>query len=279
MSVLPNARTSPGDLRRVRFVIENAPRLCAGWAMSEHRDVNFPTTHWTLVSRLRSADADMARRALGELVAQYRYTLYAYIRRRGFGHHDAEDALHDFLLRLLQARALEDAEEERGRLRGFLGVALGRFLQNWRRDAARRGVTGDRSATDAAEETGEDAERYANERFSEEDTPESVFDRKWGHALMARVVERLKSQCAERKKDAIFSALQPVLMSGGSLRGHAAAAIAAKLSMSEGALRVALNRHLCDYRAILEEEVLQTVERREDVPDEIAHLMSVFGAG
>jgi hypothetical protein len=67
-----------------------------------------------------------------------------------------------------------------------------------------------------------------------------------------------------------------VLLGGGSLRGHDAAGIAAGLGMSEGTLRVALSRHLRDYRRVLEEEVQQTVENPADVAEEIAYLMSVF---
>ena len=106
--------------------------------MSEVRNAQFPTTHWSLFSRLRSGDAAVSRRALEDLLCQYRYTLYAYIRRRGVSHHDAEDALHDFLVRLLDAHSLEDATAKRGRLRGFLSTSLGRFMANWHRDEARR---------------------------------------------------------------------------------------------------------------------------------------------
>ena len=233
----------------------------------------FPTTHWTLVARLRSGDAEVTRRALEDLITQYRYTLYAYIRRRGLAHHDAEDALHDFLLRLLKAHALEDADETRGRLRGYLGTALGRFLVNWRRDEMRRSAVA-QLLPEAG--SGSDEARYAKEHFVEEDTPERVFERKWGHALMGRVMERLKTRCGEQGKDALFVALRPVLLGGGSLRGHDAAGIAAHLRISEGTLRVALSRHLRDYRTVLEEEVRQTVENPGDVAEEIAYLMAVF---
>ena len=56
-----------------------------------------PTTQWTLVARLNSGDAEHARAALDELCRAYHYPLYCQIRRRGLDHHDAEDALHDFL--------------------------------------------------------------------------------------------------------------------------------------------------------------------------------------
>lgn len=244
--------------------------------MNTQGDGTFPKTHWTLVARLRSDDPEVARRALEDLITQYRYTLYAYIRRRGLTHHDAEDALHDFLLRLLKAHALEDAEEARGRLRGYLGMALGRFLANWRRDEGRRGAMIEELPAEAASG---DETRYAKERFSEEDTPQRVFERKWGHALMGRVMERLKARCREQGKDALFAALHPVLLAGGSLRGHDASGIAASLGISEGTLRVALSRHLRDYRKVLEEEVQQTVEDPAHVADEIAYLMAVFSPG
>ena len=243
--------------------------------MSKVRDVQFPTTRWTLVARLRSGDSETARRALDDILTQYRYTLYAYIRRRGFPHHDAEDALHDFLHKLLRARLLEHMEAARGRLRGFLGTALCNFLHNWERgERARERLQG----PVADESPATDEERYENEQFSEDETAERVFDRKWGHALMARVFARLRAQCEERGKGELFRALRPVILTGGSLARHDATAIAARLGISEGTLRVKLNRHLHDYRAILEDEVLQTVEHPGDVDAEIVHLMKVFSA-
>ncbi|MEQ1851609.1 MAG: sigma-70 family RNA polymerase sigma factor [Chthoniobacteraceae bacterium] len=210
---------------------------------------------------------------MDDLIGQYRYPLYAYIRRRGFAHHDAEDALHDFLAKLLRLGALEAADAEQGRLRSYLCAALGRFLANWRRDEARRINGAGESVRDEADR---DEVRYAKERFVDTDTPERIFERKWGHALMARVLARLEVRCEERGKRTLFFALNPVLQTGGSLRGHDAATIAAGLGMSEGALRVALNRHLHEYRAVIEEEVLQTVGSREEVAGEIDYLHSLF---
>ncbi len=241
--------------------------------MSEVRNAQFPTTHWSIFSRLRSEDAAVSRRALNDLLSQYRYTLYAYIRRRGVSHHDAEDALHDFLVRLLDAHSLDGANPTRGRLRGFLCTALGRFMSNWRRDEARREKFAQQLP--GADEESEEA-RYAKEQFSQADTPQQVFERKWGHALMMRVMEQLKLQCESLGKGALFSELAPVLLAGGSLRGHDSMAMASRLGMSEGALRVALSRLLRDFRTVLEAEVLQTVESPDDVHDEIAYLATVF---
>lgn len=41
--------------------------------MSEARNVGFPITKWSLVSRLRSPDPEVASRALNDLITQYHY--------------------------------------------------------------------------------------------------------------------------------------------------------------------------------------------------------------
>lgn len=67
----------------------------------------FPTTEWTLISRLKSEDGATSARALDDLCRQYHYPLYCLIRSRGLAHHDAEDALHDFLAKLLRLESLQ----------------------------------------------------------------------------------------------------------------------------------------------------------------------------
>ena len=39
--------------------------------------------------------------------------------------------VHDFLAKLIRLESFQTAEEEKGRLRGFLGTALSRFLSSW----------------------------------------------------------------------------------------------------------------------------------------------------
>jgi len=236
-------------------------------------DGNFPTTSWTLIARLRSADEAEARRALDELVGQYHFPLYCAIRRRGLAHHDAEDALHDFLAKLLRLESFAEADAAKGRLRAFLSTALGRFLSNWRRDHAAqlREVS-----IDAPLHGEEDQRRYREERFPDHETPERLFDRQWARELMSRVLRRLEGEYAEREKGEIFAALMPVLERGGSLRDEDAPALAARLGVNASMLRTRLHRFLQDYRNLLEAEVLQTVTSREEVEAEVAHLQASF---
>lgn len=236
-------------------------------------DGHFPTTRWTLIARLKSGDEATARRALEDLVAQYHFPLYCAIRHRGLAHHDAEDALHDFLAKLLRLEAFAGAEIEKGRLRSFLSTALGRFLHNWHRDHAARARD---VSLDATPGEPNDEARYVAAQFPDHETPERLFDRQWACELLARVLARVGTDYAGQGKGALFTALSPILLRGGSLRGEDTPALAAALGLSENAARKANQRFLKDYRALLEAEVLQTVGSREEVDAEIAHLMAAF---
>lgn len=236
-------------------------------------DGKFPTTSWSLIARLKSPDETTARRALDDIVAQYHFPLYCIISHRGLAHHDAEDALHDFLAKLLRLEAFAGADAEKGRLRAFLSTALGRFLSNWRRDRVARSRD---LSLDAPAPVREAEARYHATQFPDHETPERLFDRQWACELLARVLSRLAADYKGRGKGAIFTTLAPVLQGGGSLRGGDTAALAATLGLSENGLRKTNQRLLEDYRRLLEEEVLQTVETREEVDAEIAHLLASF---
>lgn len=240
-------------------------------------DGKFPTTQWTLVARLHNPDAKVSARALDELCAQYHFPLYCFIRRAGLSHHDAQDTLHDFLAKLLRVDAFSDLAAEKGRLRTFLSKALDRFLINRHQRERKRSerevsVDDTRFTLDPKVE-----QRYEREMATVKDAPDVVFDRQWCEQLLQRVLACLEETYDVSGKAALFTVLRPVLLTGGSLRGHDADALAASLGMTQGALRIALLRLLRDYRELLVDEVRQTVESKKAVEAEIAHLMSVVG--
>lgn len=238
----------------------------------------FPTTNWSLVARIRSTDEAVAAKALEDLCTQYHYPLYCYLRRRGCTHHDAQDVLHDFLLRVFRQRTLDQLEENRGHLRGWLSAALGNHFLNWRHSESRREQPIEASEADF--ESGLDFEaieaRYRSERFADDDTPDRVFEREWVLALLRRVIDGLAVGYDQRGRGALFAILRPILEAGGSLRGEDTSALAAPLGMSPGALRVALARLMREFREALHAEVRLTVEHGDDVREELAYLLSVF---
>lgn len=235
----------------------------------------FPTTAWTLVERLKNTDAEVSTRALNDLCAQYRYPLYSFIRWRGVGHHDAEDVLHNFMAKLLRLNAFQNLDEDKGRLRTFLARSLDRFLiSHYHRENRREAREVPMGDLHLVLEPGLE-QRYEAESVAAELGPDVMFDRRWCAELLSRVMRLLEAQFAERGKPDVFRVLRPVLMTGGSLRGHDAAAMAASLGMSQEALRTNLLRMLREYRVLLREEVRQTVGSNEDVDAEIQHLMQV----
>jgi DNA-directed RNA polymerase specialized sigma24 family protein len=234
----------------------------------------FPTTHWTLIARIKSDDEAVAATAIEELCAQYHYPLYCYLRRRGCEHHDAQDVLHDFLVGIFRQRTLARLDEVKGRLRGYLATSIGRHLQGWKRSEARR--TAPAAEFDAALDFEAIEDRYQHEQFDPNDTPDRVFERKWTLELLRQVMDKVGATYERRRKSALFAALRPVLESGGSLRGEDTPALAAQLGMSEGALRVAMNRLLDEFRDSLRAEVRLTVEHADEVPDELTYLLGLF---
>jgi len=99
----------------------------------------FVTTHWSLVLSARDKQSPQSAGALEKLCRAYWYPLYAYVRRSGQSKENAEDLTQAFFARLLEKNFLDSAEQERGRFRSFLLVALKRFLANeWDRLKAQK---------------------------------------------------------------------------------------------------------------------------------------------
>lgn len=233
-----------------------------------------PTTQWTLIARLRAQDEGQARSALDELCRAYHYPLYCYIRRKGLAHHDAEDALHDFLAKLLRHESFGVADSEKGRLRTFLLTALQRFLASRHKIEKQRTTREVSAEAEAALARAEG--RFLQEPATTDQSPDRLYDQQWAQELMSRVLLNLRARYEDRGRAALFETLQPVLLSGGSLHDHDSEALCAALDIRPGTLRTALSRLMKHYHEELRNEVLQTVEDRSQAKEEFETLMSAF---
>lgn len=230
-----------------------------------------PATQWTLIARLRHGSEQEARRALDELIHQYRYPLYCYLRRRSYDHHDADDILQDFLMKLLRNESFAQADASKGRLRCMLLVSLDRFIISWERlHKHRRKEFGLEIPPEGGESEAE--KRYQHEQFKSHETPEQIFGRKWTLTLLGAALDRVGQSYEKRGKGKLFHVLRPVLMDAGSLRGENGPAMAERAGMSYGALRAALMRMLAEYQDALRQEILQTVEDPRSAAEELALL-------
>ena len=93
-------------------------------------------------------------------------------------------------------------------------------------------------------------------------------------ALLARVIERLQAECVADGKGKLFEQLKTFLMAGGG--DSAQAAVAKSLDMEEGAVRVAIHRLRKRYRALLRDEIANTLADESQVDDEMRALFGAF---
>lgn len=231
----------------------------------------FATTRWTVVLQAgRANSTSSARAALEELCQTYWYPLYAYVRRRGHGSHDAEDLVQGFFARLIRLNSLSDTCREKGKFRAFLLAGMKHYMADvWGRDSAAKRDVRKTIFLDALEAES----RYALEP-ADHLTPERLFDRQWALSLLEQVVRRLRSEYESAGKGELFSGLQFALTGEKSTIPYAELAV--QLNLSEGALRVAVHRLRQRYRQLLREEIANTLTEGEDVASELADLRRVL---
>jgi RNA polymerase sigma factor (sigma-70 family) len=231
----------------------------------------FATTHWSLVVAAKADKASQthARRAFEELCRAYWYPLYAFVRNRGYSSNDAQDLTQSFFTRIIETGGFDSADPERGRFRSYLLGAMKHFLANeWHRAQAQKrggGVTFlelDALAPEA---------RYALEP-AQPSNLDAGFDQQWAQESIARAMNKVRSEFEATGKRELFEALK------GSLTGEepARSETAARLGMTEGAVKVAVHRLRQRYRDLLRAEIAETVSDPSDIDDEMRHLLAAL---
>ncbi len=105
------------------------------------------------------------------------------------------------------------------------------------------------------------------------DNPEHLFDREWALETIAGALQALRDEMVKAGKSEQFDALK------GSLTGEEEAPrekIAARLNVSEGAVKVAVHRLRGRYRMLLRAAIAETVGNEADVDDEMRYLVAVL---
>jgi RNA polymerase sigma factor (sigma-70 family) len=231
----------------------------------------FLTTHWSVVLSAQGQGSLGSSEALEALCRAYWYPIYAYVRRQGHGFEDAQDLTQEFFARLLAKDFLEGVAPEKGKFRTFLLVVLKRFLVNeWNRGKAQK--RGGEYVHISLE--GHSAEtRYLAEP-SDHLTADKLYERRWALTLVDWVLERLRQELAAAGRAAVFDQLKGSLMAEKGAIPYREAA--ARLGMSEGAVKVAVYRLRRRFRELFREEVAHTVASAEEIEEEIRHLLGAF---
>ncbi len=231
----------------------------------------FATTHWSVVLTAGHDSAPGAREALETLCRTYWYPLYAYIRRRGYGEQDAQDLTQGFFARLVEKNYLEAVGRQKGKFRSFLLAALNHFLSDeWdRARAEKRG--GGQTFISLDDHTAE--ERYRLEPVDRMDA-EKIYERRWALTLLEQVLRQLEAEFAATGKRPLFEQLKVFLLDEKGVGSYAESA--ARLEMTEVALRVAVHRLRQRYGELFRDEIAHTVARPDEIEEEVRHLLRVL---
>jgi RNA polymerase sigma factor (sigma-70 family) len=231
----------------------------------------FPATQWSVVLRVGSESPARAREALESLCQLYWYPLYAFLRRMGRPHHEAEDGTQGFLAHLLSSTALQRADPDRGRFRTYLLTAFRHYLANElrREKAVKRG--GGMVLVPYLSESAE--EQYLQQEQAGPVKPEVAFDRDWATGLIERTVRELREEYRRGRRETVFDALAPLVW--GQETSERVAQAAEQLKMTPPALTVALHRLRRRVGERLREKVAETVADPAEVDAELRHLIQV----
>jgi RNA polymerase sigma factor (sigma-70 family) len=231
---------------------------------------SFKSTHWSVVRKASNPDLPSAVEALSQLCRDYWYPLYAFVRRRGYSHEDAQDLTQEFFARLVEKHFVQKADQARGRFRTFLLSSLGNFLNNeW--DKRKTIKRGGQCCFVSWEKLGAEA-RYGQEPFSNL-SAEKLYDRSWAMTLLEKATEALRREHKAAGEQAVFEALLGFL--SGIQNQEPYEDVAARLNLSEDAVRMRVHRLKRRFGKLLREMVADTVEP-DEIDDEMRHLFAVW---
>ena len=231
----------------------------------------FGSTRWSVVLEAAHHSSPDSRRALETLCLTYWYPLYAYVRRRGYDLHEAQDLTQEFFARLVEKDVVDAADPSRGRFRSFLLTSLSNFLANeWdKQHAQKRG--GDHLVIPL--DFGAGDSRYSNEPASGL-TPERLFDREWAISLLDHVMAQLRQEFIDTGKKPQFDCLKEFI--AGRNPNTSFADAAQTLGISESAAMTAASRLRKRYRALLWAEIANTLADPSETEDELRSIVKIL---
>jgi RNA polymerase sigma factor (sigma-70 family) len=249
------------------------PAEDASLARTDLTGRTFQTTHWSVVLRVSDGQSLDAAQALEELCRTYWYPLYAFVRRRGCTHEEAQDLTQAFFAKLLEKNQISLADPERGRFRTFLLRSLENFLRTEHRDATSQKRGGGRRILSWDERLA--AERYSSE-CADGASPTAVFERQWVAVLLESVLGALRQDFSQSGKAELFDQLEPHLWGDDSSTPYPR--IAEALDMTAVSVRVTVHRLRQRFHDLLRAQIANTVENVNDVEDELRYLRRLWAS-
>lgn len=232
-------------------------------------NATFPQTRWTLVLSAKNGDAEQSKKAFDELALAYWKPVYAFLRRKGDDHEEAQDKTQTFFTHLLKGDFLRNLQPEGGRFRNFLLVSLRHKLINEHHRVINR-----KERAEVPIEPWNEAEVSEESFHSTLASPEAAFDRSWALELFARTMDRLQSRWG--KRPALFAELRYTIESPGNAAKYAD--IGSRLGMSSGAVGKAAHDLRKQFVQQIRQEIRDTVASDDDIEEELRYLVKLLQA-
>ena len=212
-------------------------------------------------------DPALQKKALQELLAVYWRPLWVFVRRKGLSPEEAEDAVQQVMLQLLEREFLEKLDPQRGKLRSFLMTSAANHLAN-RHEAAVAAKRGGGVIPVPLDK--EHAERIAATHDAD---PDRAFQQEWAATVLERALARMKEEFAGGTRKGPYEA---VLAHFGTDAPPSYKETAAKHKMSIPQLKAFLHRARLRFRELVREELADTVADPSQVDEELAALLGGF---
>jgi RNA polymerase sigma factor (sigma-70 family) len=244
-----------------------------------HRHGHFLTTRWSIVLSCADSGSDeqKAQAAIAELCKIYWRPVFAFICRQGHSVHDAQDLTQEFFARVIKGRLIQSADRNKGRFRSLLLKALQRFLHDQvdKRHARKRGgdlrfVSWDDWMTEAP------SHLSIPEQDCDNWSPERIFDVRWAATVVERALRRLSDEFEKRGRRRVFDVLSSCLTADREDVSYAT--LARALGLQETVVKNLVHRLRERYRALLREEVAETVVGADEIDDELRYLCAALSA-
>jgi RNA polymerase sigma-70 factor (ECF subfamily) len=209
--------------------------------------------------------------AMERLCQTYWRPLYYYVRRRGYSAEDAQDLTQGFFRVFLEQKAVERADQTRGRFRTFLLSSLQNFLaKEWRKaSAAKRGGGQPMLSLDAAA-----AETEYLSSHLESLSPDKAYEKSWAVATLEEAMVNLQNEYRQAGKGELFERLRLLLWD--EPKGETYAELGQQLAMSQAAVKMAVSRLRVRAREILRHVVANTVASPDEIEEEFRHLVAIL---
>jgi RNA polymerase sigma-70 factor (ECF subfamily) len=207
--------------------------------------MDFPSSIWTVILSVK----DDPERVKDLVVRRYREPVYQFLRMKGLAHEDAEDVVQDVFIQICREDFLRKADREKGKFRTLvlavtrnLLAFFHRFQMAERRDRRKKVALGELD-------------------LPADPAPDGDFDQLWIKNLVSQALERLKD-------DPMVAALRQQ-MDGLSYQeiatgmGRQVSDVTNFIHRGKARLRTEIERMIGEYST------------KDDVPDEVAHLMKL----